>query len=145
MIARSLGSPAYAHLRLFRADGGQVAESQVSDSDEEALTVTIAEDGVYRLMVEERLRHGGPDFGYRVEAESSRGFSLALKHAVGTKTQFNLPVNGGAIALGHPIGATGAMLLGTVLDELERRDMTTGLVTLCIGGGMGIATIIERL
>ena len=54
-------------------------------------------------------------------------------------------VNGGAIALGHPIGATGAMLLGTVLDELERRDVTTGLVTLCIGGGMGIATIIERL
>jgi acetyl-CoA C-acetyltransferase len=54
-------------------------------------------------------------------------------------------VNGGAIALGHPIGATGAMLLGTVLDELERRDMTTGLVTLCIGGGMGIATILERL
>jgi acetyl-CoA C-acetyltransferase len=54
-------------------------------------------------------------------------------------------VNGGAIALGHPIGATGAMLLGTVLDELERRDLTTGLVTLCIGGGMGIATIIERV
>jgi acetyl-CoA C-acetyltransferase len=54
-------------------------------------------------------------------------------------------VNGGAIALGHPIGATGAMLLGTLLDELERRDVTTGLVTLCIGGGMGIATIIERL
>lgn len=54
-------------------------------------------------------------------------------------------VNGGAIALGHPIGATGAMLIGTVLDELERRDLTTGLVTLCIGGGMGIATIIERI
>jgi acetyl-CoA C-acetyltransferase len=54
-------------------------------------------------------------------------------------------VNGGAIALGHPIGATGAMLLGTVLDELEQRDLTTGLVTLCIGGGMGIATIIERV
>jgi acetyl-CoA C-acetyltransferase len=54
-------------------------------------------------------------------------------------------VNGGAIALGHPIGATGAMLLGTVLDELEHRDLTTGLVTLCIGGGMGIATIIERV
>jgi acetyl-CoA C-acetyltransferase len=54
-------------------------------------------------------------------------------------------VNGGAIALGHPIGATGAMLLGTVLDELERQDLTTGLVTLCIGGGMGIATVIERL
>ena len=54
-------------------------------------------------------------------------------------------VNGGAIALGHPLGATGAMLLGTALDELERRDLTTGLVTLCIGGGMGIATIIERV
>ena len=54
-------------------------------------------------------------------------------------------VNGGAIALGHPIGATGAMLLGTVLDELERRDLATGLVALCIGGGMGIATIIERV
>ncbi|MBH25719.1 MAG: acetyl-CoA acetyltransferase [Myxococcales bacterium] len=54
-------------------------------------------------------------------------------------------VNGGAIALGHPLGATGAMLLGTVLDELERRDLATGLVTLCIGGGMGIATIIERV
>jgi acetyl-CoA C-acetyltransferase len=54
-------------------------------------------------------------------------------------------VNGGAIALGHPLGATGAMLLGTVLDTLERRNLSTGLVTLCIGGGMGIATIIERV
>jgi acetyl-CoA C-acetyltransferase len=54
-------------------------------------------------------------------------------------------VNGGAIALGHPLGATGAMLLGTVLDELERRDLTTALITLCIGGGQGIATIIERV
>ncbi|MEX0836336.1 MAG: acetyl-CoA C-acetyltransferase [Nitriliruptor sp.] len=54
-------------------------------------------------------------------------------------------VNGGAIAMGHPLGATGAMLLGTVVDELERRDLTTGLVTLCIGGGMGIATIVERV
>lgn len=54
-------------------------------------------------------------------------------------------VNGGAIALGHPLGATGAMLIGTVIDELERRDLNTGLVTLCIGGGMGIATIVERV
>lgn len=56
-----------------------------------------------------------------------------------------LNVNGGAIAFGHPLGATGAMLLGTLLDELERRDLSTGLVTLCAGGGMGIATIIERV
>ncbi len=54
-------------------------------------------------------------------------------------------VNGGAIALGHPLGATGAMLLGTLLDELERRQLKRGLVTLCVGGGMGIATIIERI
>lgn len=54
-------------------------------------------------------------------------------------------VNGGAIALGHPIGATGGMLVGTLLDEMERRDLTTGLVTMCTGGGMGTATIIERM
>jgi len=54
-------------------------------------------------------------------------------------------VNGGAIALGHPLGATGAMILGTLLDELERRKLRYGLATLCVGGGMGIATIIERL
>ena len=64
--------------------------------------------------------------------------------------QLNVPldkvnVNGGAIALGHPLGATGAVLLGTVLDELEARDLNTALVTLCIGGGMGIATVIERV
>ncbi|WP_406077542.1 acetyl-CoA C-acetyltransferase [Micromonospora sp. NBC_00858] len=53
-------------------------------------------------------------------------------------------VNGGAIALGHPLGATGAMLLGTALDELERRDLRRAVVTLCIGGGMGVATVIER-
>jgi acetyl-CoA C-acetyltransferase len=54
-------------------------------------------------------------------------------------------VNGGAIALGHPLGATGAVILGMVLDELERRDLSTALVTLCVGGGMGTATIIERV
>jgi acetyl-CoA C-acetyltransferase len=54
-------------------------------------------------------------------------------------------VNGGAIAMGHPLGATGAMILGTLLDELERRDLQRGLATLCVGGGMGIATIIERV
>ncbi len=52
-------------------------------------------------------------------------------------------VNGGAIAMGHPIGATGAMVLGTLLDELERRNLKRGLVALCAGGGIGIATIIE--
>ena len=54
-------------------------------------------------------------------------------------------VNGGSIAMGHPLGATGAMLLGTLIDELERRSLRRGLITLCVGGGMGIATIVERL
>ena len=56
-----------------------------------------------------------------------------------------LNVNGGSIAMGHPLGATGCILTGTIMDEIERRDMNTGLITLCIGGGMGIATIIERV
>lgn len=56
-----------------------------------------------------------------------------------------LNVNGGAIALGHPLGATGAMLVGTILDEMERQDLSTGVVTLCVGGGMGVATVLERV
>jgi acetyl-CoA C-acetyltransferase len=64
--------------------------------------------------------------------------ALDLDHA-------RVNVNGGAIALGHPLGATGAMILGTALDELERRDLNTALITLCIGAGMGTATIIERV
>ena len=63
---------------------------------------------------------------------------------MGIDTQ-KVNVNGGAIAMGHPLGATGAMLMGTLVDELERQDKQTGLVTLCIGGGMGIATIVERV
>ena len=55
-----------------------------------------------------------------------------------------LNVNGGAIAMGHPLGATGGMVLGTLIDEMERRDLNTGLVNLCIGGGMGTSTIVER-
>jgi acetyl-CoA C-acetyltransferase len=54
-------------------------------------------------------------------------------------------VNGGSIALGHPLGATGAILLGTVLDELERLDASTAVITMCIGGGQGVATVIERV
>jgi acetyl-CoA C-acetyltransferase len=54
-------------------------------------------------------------------------------------------VNGGAIAMGHPLGATGAIITGIVLDELERRNLNTALITLCVGAGMGTATIIERV
>jgi acetyl-CoA C-acetyltransferase len=72
--------------------------------------------------------------------------SVVLKFLRDTKVDWEkCNVNGGAMALGHPIGATGGMLIGTVLDELERRDLSTGLVTMCTGGGMGTATIIERI
>lgn len=70
---------------------------------------------------------------------------LRYMREMGLEGAENLNVNGGAIAMGHPLGATGAMLLGTVLDELERADLETALISLCVGGGMGIATIIERV
>lgn len=70
---------------------------------------------------------------------------LRFLRDMGLEGAENVNVNGGAIALGHPLGATGAMLLGTVLDELERNDLSTALITLCVGGGMGIATVIERV
>jgi acetyl-CoA C-acetyltransferase len=70
---------------------------------------------------------------------------LRFMRDMGIEDMDRLNVNGGAIAMGHPLGATGAMILGTALDELERRDLETALVTLCVGGGMGIATIIERV
>lgn len=79
--------------------------------------------------------------------EINEAFSSVVLHF---QNEMNIPeeklnVNGGAIAMGHPLGATGAMLVGTVLDELERQNLSTGLITLCAGGGMGIATIIERV
>jgi acetyl-CoA C-acetyltransferase len=70
---------------------------------------------------------------------------LRFMRDMGIESYDNLNVNGGAIAMGHPLGATGAMLLSTVLDELERLDLATALITLCVGGGMGIATVIERV
>jgi len=79
--------------------------------------------------------------------ELNEAFAAVVLHYM---QQLDIPhdklnVNGGAIAMGHPLGATGAMILGTVLDELERRDLGTALITLCIGAGMGTATIIERI
>lgn len=70
---------------------------------------------------------------------------LRFMRDLGINDAENVNVNGGAIALGHPLGATGAMLLSTVLDELERTDMATAVISLCVGGGMGIATVIERV
>lgn len=93
------------------------------------------------------LKRAGMDTSDIDLYELNEAFAAVVLHYM---DQLNIPhdkinVNGGAIAMGHPLGATGAMILGTVLDELERRDLSTALVTLCIGGGMGTATIIERV
>jgi len=77
--------------------------------------------------------------------EAFAAVPLRFLREMGIDSLDNVNVNGGAIAMGHPLGATGAMLLGTALDELERQDKETALITLCAGGGMGIATIIERV
>jgi acetyl-CoA C-acetyltransferase len=76
--------------------------------------------------------------------EAFAAVPMRFMHELGVPHE-KVNVNGGAIALGHPLGATGAMILGTLLDELERRKLKRGLATLCVGGGMGIATIIERV
>ena len=80
---------------------------------------------------------------YRLERSRERIVDLFMEEMGIDRSVTN--VNGGAIAFGHPLGATGAMLLGTMVDELERRDLNTALVTLCVGAGMGTSTIIERV
>ena len=94
------------------------------------------------------LQRAGMEIGDIDLIECNEAFAavvLNFMRAMGLDDVDLVNVNGGAIALGHPLGATGAILLMTLLDELERRDLSTGLVTLCAGGGMGIATIIERV
>ena len=76
--------------------------------------------------------------------EAFAGVALRFMRDLGVSHEIT-NVNGGAIAMGHPLGATGAIILGTLVDELERRDLRRGLATLCVGGGMGIATIVERV
>jgi acetyl-CoA C-acetyltransferase len=94
------------------------------------------------------LHNAGMDIGDIDLIEVNEAFAavvLRFMRDMGIEDTKRVNVNGGAIAMGHPLGATGAILLSTALDELERRDLETGLVTLCVGGGMGIATIIERI
>ena len=98
-------------------------------------------------VTEKILRESGMEIGDIDLFEVNEAFASVVLRFM---TYFNvdhskLNVNGGAIAMGHPLGATGAMILGTMLDEMERSDKETGLATLCIGSGMGAATIIERV
>ncbi len=93
------------------------------------------------------LKQAGMEFSDIDLFEVNEAFAaVVLRFMQDTGVSYDkINVNGGAIALGHPLGATGCMLTGTLMDELERRDLNTGLITLCIGGGMGIASIIERV
>lgn len=98
-------------------------------------------------VTEKLLRKAGMNIGDIDIIELNEAFSSVVLRFM---QAFDVPhdrmnVNGGAIAMGHPLGATGAMILGTALDELERRNLNTALITLCIGAGMGTATIIERV
>lgn len=98
-------------------------------------------------VTEKLLKNSGMEIGDIDLFELNEAFAaVVLRYMQAFEIDHaNMNVNGGAIAMGHPLGATGAMILGTVLDELERQDKNTALVTLCIGAGMGTATIIERV
>jgi acetyl-CoA C-acetyltransferase len=113
---------------------------------------TIGSDPVLMLTgpapaSERALRHAGmtaKDVDLWEINEAFAAVVIQTTRALGIDPD-RVNVSGGAIALGHPLGATGAMLLGTLVDELERRNLGTGVVTMCIGGGQGIATVVERV
>jgi len=135
-----LASPEYAKANGLRARARIV---QTATSASEPLIMLTAPTPA----TERCLKRAGMEIGDIDLVEVNEAFA-----AIPLQTMRNIGmdhdkvnVNGGAIALGHPLGATGGMLIGTLLDELERQDKTTGLVTMCIGGGMGIATILERV
>jgi acetyl-CoA C-acetyltransferase len=128
---KSMGLKPRARIRAFANIGS-----------EPVLMLTGPVDVTEKLLQRARMKISDIDLFELNEAFAS----VVLRYC----QAFDIPhdkmnVAGGAIAMGHPLGATGAMILGTVLDELERRDLNTALVTLCIGAGMGTATIIERV
>ncbi|QNE17143.1 acetyl-CoA C-acetyltransferase [Kribbella qitaiheensis] len=126
---------------LGQAPRGRVVATAVSGADP-TIMLTGPAPAARKALAKAGLEVGDIDL-----FEMNEAFAAAVMHFM---ADLGVPhekvnVNGGAIALGHPLGATGAMLIGTLLDELERRELRYGLATLCVGGGMGVATIIERL
>ncbi|MDX2973699.1 acetyl-CoA C-acetyltransferase [Kribbella solani] len=126
---------------LGQAPRGRVVATGVSGADPTIMLTGPAP------AARKALARAGLDVSDIDLFEMNEAFAAAVMHFM---KDLGVPhekvnVNGGAIALGHPLGATGAMLIGTLLDELERRELRYGLATLCVGGGMGVATIIERL
>ncbi|NIK60029.1 acetyl-CoA C-acetyltransferase [Kribbella shirazensis] len=126
---------------LGRAPRGRVVATGVSGADP-TIMLTGPAPAARKALARAGLEVDDIDL-----FEMNEAFAAAVLHFM---KDLGVPhekvnVNGGAIALGHPLGATGAILIGTLLDELERRELRYGLATLCVGGGMGVATIIERL
>ncbi|HVP30087.1 MAG TPA: acetyl-CoA C-acetyltransferase [Myxococcota bacterium] len=135
-----LASPDYAKAHGLKPRARIVA--MATAGDEPVIMLTAPTPASRRVLAKARMTIRDVDL---VEInEAFAAIPLKTMRDLGMDPD-RVNVNGGAIALGHPLGATGAMLIGTVLDELERRDKTTALVTMCIGGGMGIATILERI
>jgi acetyl-CoA C-acetyltransferase len=126
---------------LGKAPRGRVVATAVTGA-EPTIMLTGPAPAARKALAKAGLEVGDIDL-----FEMNEAFAAAVMHFMkdlGAPHE-KVNVNGGAIALGHPLGATGAMLIGTLLDELERREQRYGLATLCVGGGMGVATIIERL
>ncbi len=135
-----VASPEYAKAHGLRPRARFVA--MATAADEPIIMLTAPTPATERCLRKAKMKL--PDVDLFEINEAFAAIPLKLMKDLGMDPA-RVNVNGGAIALGHPLGATGAMLLGTVLDELERQDRSIGLVTMCIGGGMGIATIIERV
>src|SRR6202008_4390630 len=138
--ALHLASPAYAKSHGLKPRGRVVAMANMGDSPTLMLNAPVP--AARKVLEKAGLTLDDIDL-----FEINEAFAVvAEKFIRDLKLDRNkVNVNGGAMALGHPIGATGSMLIGTVLDELERRDLRRGLVTMCAGGGMAPAIIIERV
>ena len=130
-IGKKLGIKPRAKIKAFSSVG-----------TEPTIMLTGPEYATKKVL--KRAKMGVSDIDLFEVNEAFAAVVLRYIEAINIKNEI-VNVNGGAIAMGHPLGATGAMLLGTLLDELERRELSTGLITLCVGAGMGTATIIERV
>jgi acetyl-CoA C-acetyltransferase len=138
--AALLASPDYARAHSLKPRARILA--MATAADEPVIMLTAPVPATRRCL--EKARMTVEDIDLFEINEAFAAIPLKVMRDLGIDPE-QANVNGGAIALGHPLGATGAMLIGTLLDELERRDKTTGLVTMCIGGGMGITTVLERI
>jgi acetyl-CoA C-acetyltransferase len=130
-IGKRLGRPPRARIRAFTSIGSEP-------------TIMLTGPALVTEKLLKRARMSITDIDLIEVNEAFASVVMRFMRHFGVSHD-KVNVNGGAIAMGHPLGATGAMILGTVLDELERRNLTTALVTLCVGAGMGTATIIERI